>query len=163
MNIFASYAGNKACASVLDDKRVTSQTKESAQMLATAIHTSIFITPEYNEISDLLPKPAFMDHPCTIWTGQSQQNYVWLLKHFEYLLNEFFKRRKKYHAYEKLLVPLEKGLKWIPKGPRTPFVNCTVFKGIQDTHLAYRMYLTMKWDNDILTPKWYGDPERRPW
>ena len=108
-----------------------------------------------------LYKPTHIKHPCTIWTGESHENAQWLLKYFRFLSNEYTYRYKKSHKSYTLYEKFTKLLKYIPKKGLTNFANCTRSPGIdyrneKDTFLAYRKYLSFKWDNDKKPPKWGG-------
>jgi hypothetical protein len=133
---------------------------ESAQMLSTALkYQGCLATSLY--------KPTHVNHPCNIWVRESRANFVWLLKHFLALLNEYNERYDKIHACYNMLAVLNTFKDLIPEGDLTPFANCAAnkslgldFKSEQDTFKAYQMYLTERWDNDKRKPTWYGKEER---
>ena len=139
MNIFATSPDPFECARYLDDKRVISQTKETGQMLSTAINLNGGEGPL---------KIAHPHHPCTKWVAENRSNYIWLIDHFYALLEEFKERRGKPHKYEALIADLEIGMKIIPIGEQTPFVNAAArkdmgicYKHIDNVHEAYKLYL----------------------
>lgn len=155
MNIFVTDQCPYKSAKYLDDKRVISQTKESAQMLATAIRLCG---------GPATYKVAHPNHPCSIWVRQTRGNYIWLLEHFEALLREYTKRTGKIHACEQFILEFEYGVQFIPQGLQTPFVNAAArsdmgisYKHIDDTILAYKMYLSERWSLDKKEPKWSDD------
>ena len=52
----------------------------------------------------------------------------------------------------------------MPKSFQNSAANAAVpvsFKHIEDTHLAYRMYLKVRWKGDRFPPKWSRQSE--PW
>ena len=157
MNIFATSPCPFISAISLDNKRVIKMILETAQLLSSAIFQYI---PEKTKEEGLY-KPTHIKHPCTIWTGESHENAQWLLKYFRFLSNEYTYRYKKSHKSYTLYEKFTKLLKYIPKKGLTNFANCTRSPGIdyrneKDTFLAYRKYLSFKWDNDKKPPKWGG-------
>jgi len=149
MNIFASDINPKKSAINLDDKRVVKMVLESAQLLSTAISVCGEVAPY---------KPTHKNHPCSVWVRKTRSNYLWLLEHFKYLCQEYTARYNKTHKCEKYLTDFHYMQKWIPDGPLTTHPNCTIFKGVKNVYLAYKLCLNDKWCTDIRTPTWYGGP-----
>jgi hypothetical protein len=160
MNIFVTSACPTECAKHLDDKRVNKMCLESVQMLCTAI----------NELGGEAPyKSTHKNHPCNMWVRVSRSNWHWLWQHTKALCIEYTKRRElktgvgRRHACEDILDNILELSHYIPKGELTPFVNCAAnksvgvsYKHIEDTKLAYQMYLSDRWETDKRTPTWYG-------
>jgi hypothetical protein len=108
-------------------------------------------------------KLTHKNHPCSIWVRKSKGNYKWALEHFNALLSEYNNRFGKVHACSKFIAEFETGLNNIPNGERTDFVNCAAnkslgvsYKDINDTCIAYQLYLGDRWNGDVRQPTWYG-------
>lgn len=158
MNIFVTDKSYEISAQNLDDKRVVKMILESAQLLSTAIFLNRGI--QYENIY----KPTHKNHPCSLWAALNISNWYWLYNHMVSLCQEYSFRYSKTHSSESLLLYLKMYSEYIPQGYITNFVNCTRskvvdFRNIKDVYLAYKKYLTIKWDNDKLKPKW---TERKP-
>lgn len=146
MNIFFTSPDPVECAQALDDKRLVKMPVESVQMLSSAIfrHGG---TPVY--------RVAWTKHPCTIWSGDSRENFEWHLEHLKAMNDEFRKRYGKDHGsyvagYQALKAQAIK----IPSVALTGFPNCSLFKQTVDVHEAYRLGFHEKWKNDKRPPKW---------
>jgi len=165
MNIFATSDCPTVSAQNLDDKRVNKMILESCQMLGTALR--VHGTPEAELPTTKAGKPygkTHQNHPCTLWAGATQGNYMWLLEHMEALCNEFHERMHHTHACEANLGILRKGVQYIPQGTRQEFQNSSQFKEIRDVCEAYRMTMRFKWDHlDKTPPKWSGMATRPHW
>ena len=63
-----------------------------------------------------------VNHPCTIWTMESDANYRWHWEHARALAKEYTYRYGKTHKTEReLLWNIQAPPRNIPKGPMTPF------------------------------------------
>lgn len=119
---------------------------ESVQMLSSAIYRHGG-TPIY--------RVAWTKHPCTIWSGDSRENFEWHLAHLQAMNDEFKLRYGKDHGsyvagYESLKAQAGR----IGVSALTNFPNCSLFKEELDVHKAYRMGFFEKWKNDKRPPKW---------
>jgi hypothetical protein len=94
MNIFILHALAKRCARYHCDKHVIKMILESAQMLCTA-HRVLDDTDEIN--GQVLYKLTHKNHPCTIWTRKTSENYKWLYTLFVCLCDEYKYRYEKTH------------------------------------------------------------------
>jgi hypothetical protein len=150
MNIFVTHKCPTASAKALDDKRVVKMVLESCQILNT-----VLIKLNKKGIGY---KATHENHPCVLWAAESFENYLWLLDHFDALVNEYYERYSKHHKcgeyYTELLY--QSKLATFHAMALTPFVNCTDFKHIEDVHEAYKECLRTKWLNDVRKPTWYG-------
>jgi len=79
------------------DKHVVKMILESCQMLCTAHHLSGGQAPY---------KPCFVNHPCTIWTRATLDNYNWLYTMCLELTKEFELRYHKTHRGSEVLKDL---------------------------------------------------------
>ena len=125
---------------------------ESTQMLATALNVYGIKTPY---------KTAHVNHPCSIWTRESRQNWRWLYNHAIALCGEYKRIYKKEHACMQVLSQLVGLENCLPDIGLTPFVNCarSKEKGLdyttqQDVYLAYQSYLNARWAMDKRKPEW---------
>ena len=146
MNIFVISIDSVECAQALDDLRLNKMIIETGQLLSTALNYYGSNYPVY--------KSTHVNHPCSIWTRESQDNYLWLVNHFSALAHERSYRFSKSHkTFDKLWNFIISGHIFIPKGNGTPFANCTPYKTI-DTIEAYKLTLKDKWAKDKRSPKW---------
>lgn len=149
MNIFVTTSDPVKAASYLDDMRVNKMITESLQMLATAMirHGAVDADLPRNKAGTAY-KPSHQKHPCTIWTGDSGENFEWLYLHTVALCNEWHARTGKRQIGDANLSIVSQFLYNMPWTGQTPFVNCTTnFKHIADIHEAYRLQLELKWNN----------------
>lgn len=115
MNIFVLDKDPIIAAQLQCDKHVVKMIVESAQMLSTA-HRMLDGVQMRNAKGQLVKKWALTDarddilyksvhtaHPCTVWTMQSDMNYLWHYAHFTALCDEYTHRYGKVHATDKLL------------------------------------------------------------
>ena len=136
MNIFILDTNPIKAAQLQCDKHVVKMVLESAQMLSTAhrvLDGNLTKIPsksgktmvkhwELDHHDDIMYKAVHVGHPCTVWTMESNANYVWHYIHFLGLCDEYQYRHGKKHLSDKLLKhPLCKIPKNIPKGRLTPF------------------------------------------
>jgi len=146
VNIFFTSNDPIECALALDDKRLVKMPIESVQMLSSAVarHGGV---PIY--------RVAWSKHPCTLWSGDSKENFEWHLAHLKAMNDEFVHRYGKDHAsflagYASLKAQADK----LPSIGLTGFPNCSLRKDIQDVIEAYRLGFEIKWKNDKRPPRW---------
>lgn len=119
MNIFILSKKPRRCARYHADKHVLKLLIEATQMLCAA-H---IILDSVTQIGDTpLYKLTHKNHPCTVWTRDSVENYNWLYKLFYYLCREYTYRYEKIHlCWTKFGTVLKRAPENIPKIPMTPF------------------------------------------
>lgn len=127
MNLFVLDLDPRQAARDHCDRHVPKMILETAQMLSTAHHVLGSTTTE-------LYRPAYVNHPCTRWVREAQANYTWAWALLDELLWEFFLRRGKYHATQRLIGPLS----------RTP-----IFEGNELTPFALAMPDEFKSDDPV--------------
>ena len=129
MNVFILDENPVEAAIQQCDKHVVKMILESAQMLSTAhrmldgvqvklpsksgktmVNHYILVDHQYE---DLFYKAVHFNHPCTVWTRESLENYDWHYRHFIALCDEYRYRYGKTHLSDKLL---RNALKTAPKG-----------------------------------------------
>ena len=114
MNIFILSNNPFEAASEMCDSHVVKMPTESCQMLHTNVLFKMFKVshgwePSLKQLKefhaesmyDYLMKPAMLNHPCTIWARQSQENHAWLYDHAIALCNEYTNRYNKIHGTER--------------------------------------------------------------
>jgi len=137
MNIFVLDNDPTISAQLQCDKHVVKMIVESAQMLSTAHRmldgyvekrpsksgkrmVDYWVHPkQYKE--ERLYKAVHHSHPCTVWTMESDANYIWHYDHFIALLDEYAYRYGRRHGTEKLAMLLVQPPRFITKGSLTPF------------------------------------------
>jgi hypothetical protein len=118
MNIFVLDPNPTKAAQLQCDKHVVKMIVESAQMLSTAhrlLDGTVSKRPSKSgkrmvnywtlpdEREDILYKAVHVNHPCTVWTMESTENYNWHYNHFIALCNEYRYRYGKVHSTDNLL------------------------------------------------------------
>tara|TARA_B100001250_G_C19784474_1_gene783452 strand:+ start:1355 stop:1816 length:462 start_codon:yes stop_codon:yes gene_type:complete len=88
MNIFVLEDDPIKSAQSQCDKHVVKMILETAQMLCTVAHRQGFDAPY---------RATHGKHPCTVWTGESKENWDWLIKHGMALCEEYTERYGKIH------------------------------------------------------------------
>ncbi len=121
MNIFYLHSNPKICAQQHVDKHVVKMILEYAQLLSTT-HRFLDGTETLtisgagrkvkrwklpDERDAILYEATHIQHPSAIWTRQSAENYAFLWKLFNCLLDEYTFRYEKQHATSRLLMPLK--------------------------------------------------------
>ena len=181
MNVFVLDKNPREAARQHCDKHVVKMIIESAQMLSTA-HRMLDGTEgrrpsstgktmsRYWELSDerenKLYKAVHMHHPCTKWTMESSENYLWHWDLFNALCDEFIYRYKKVHKTDEVLrgalLQLPKN---IPHGPMTKFPlamksnpECMFDDPVKSYRAFYKTKqkrFSMVWSKRE-TPKWFA-------
>ena len=152
MNIFITSTCPIESAKYIDNKRKVKMALESTQMLATALNVHGIETGY---------KTAHLNHPCTIWTRASRQNWLWLWDHAMALCNEYQRIYGREHACVKVLVRMKGHEAVLPDIGLMSFANCarSKEKGIdftyeKDVTVAYQLYLNARWETDKREPVW---------
>ncbi len=101
-------------------------------MLCTVAHNHGFSAPY---------RATHKNHPCTLWTGKSKENWDWLIKHGMALCGEYTKRYGKVHKSQQhiewcAMLPIN-----LPHTGLTPFAQAMPIKYRNDCVVrAYRAY-----------------------
>ncbi|GHM58886.1 MAG: hypothetical protein sL5_09870 [Candidatus Mesenet longicola] len=100
MNIFILDKDPIIAAQMLCDKHVVKMPLETAQLLC-----SVFWVSLNNQISlSQIPyKLTHHNHPCSIWSRQSQANFSWLVDYGIAICKEYSFRYNKIHKSEKVI------------------------------------------------------------
>ena len=137
MNIFILDNDPVIAAQMQCDKHVPKMVVESAQMLSTVhrmldgkmerrLSKSGKVRVQYWKLNDdrenVLYKACHFNHPSTIWTRESIENYMWHYNHFAALCDEYTYRYGKLHATDaKLRKALSQAPNNIPQTGMTKF------------------------------------------
>ena len=182
MNIFVLDKDPHIAAQMHCDKHVPKMIVESAQMLSTAhrlLDGEEYMAPSksgkrmvkhyrLSEYDDVIYKAVHAKHPCTIWTMESYDNYVWHWDLFKYLSWEFEYRFGKVHAsWDKLSNVLANLPRNIRIGSLTPFAKAMKaypdLMEIADPVKAYQEFYKVdkikfaKWEKGRPAPNWWND------
>lgn len=148
MNIFILSTNPVEAAQMQCDKHVIKQTLESAQILSTVAGGPY--------------KPTHQNHPCTLWAGQNQTNFNWLVRHALALCDEYTRRYNKRHKSQDIIERIADAPPELPIGVSS-FVQCMPdeYKD-KDPVIAYRKYYHSKakfasWKTE--PPYWWMDDD----
>ena len=181
MNIFILDNDPVIAAQMQCDKHVVKMVVESAQMLST-VHRMVDGVMERrpsksgsmlqyfyldDDREDLLYKACHFNHPSTVWTRESIQNYIWHYDHFNALCLEYTYRYDKVHSTQtKLGEVLSIPPTNIPNIGRTPFKlamanfpECIVEDPVQSYRNFYQTKqerFKMVW-TDRPVPEWFNE------
>jgi hypothetical protein len=181
VNIFVTDMCPVISAQSVCDKHSSKMVVESGQMLSTAHRmldgqmelrrsksgkrmVKYFVHPNSN-LEAVLYKAVHHYHPCTVWSMESKENYIWHYKHFVALAEEFeFRYGKNHMTINKLREVLKAppsnipslGLTEFPQA-MSHFPDCKV-EG--NPVQAYRNYYHMakpfaKWEKGRSAPNWW--------
>ena len=164
MNRFIVDYHPDAIAKALCDQHVVKMPLEEAQMLCTSLWHH---APEYAEENELY-KPVHQKHPCTLWAMETRANYVYAVKLYQAMLQEYTYRYGKNHGAGKHSMTILVGAALIPKGELTPHPQC--FSGHDDLKTdedypinAYRAFYVRdkgsfaRWNKNRKIPDWFMD------
>lgn len=94
MNIFVLDYEPSEAARLHLDKHIVKMPLETAQILCTVRH-------QFGKQAQY--KPTHVSHPCTVWAGQSKENYSWLVELGLELCAEYSYRYGKRHACQSVI------------------------------------------------------------
>ena len=175
MNRFILDKDPVAAAQQHCDKHVVKMILEECQMLSTAhrILDGIQIVGQsksgrkakrwklYGSREDILYQATHVNHPCTQWSMQTNNNYNWSVCLLAALLKEYQYRYKKQHKCSALFETLSKPPNNIAVGPLTQFPQAMPDECKKDDPVeGYRTYYInhkvrfAKWTNRQ-TPEWF--------
>jgi len=177
VNIFHLDNDPKIAAQYHNNKHVVKMILEAAQMLSTA-HRMIDGTEitgksptgrkqkQYilsdNGMDNILYKAVHYNHPSTVWTRQSKQNYQWHYELFEALCDEYTYRYNKVHASDTKLRELLRNVpNGLPDTGLTPFAKCMPEEcKVSDPVQSYQNYYMQEKASFAIwtkrdTPNWF--------
>ena len=160
MNRFVLDENPQKAAMYHNDKHVVKMCLEEAQMLSTAHHMSFSGITE--DFASRIYKATHVNHPCSIWVRQSEQNYLWALSLFESLCAEYTYRYGKVHKSFSLYPLLSQIPSHMPSIGLTPFPQAMPeYCKRQSSVEAYQAYYVLekadiaKWTKRE-KPEWYS-------
>lgn len=161
MNIFVLDENPSVAACYHNDKHVVKMILESAQLLCSALH----ICGSKYQIPSNIYKLTHKNHPCSLWTRESIQNWEWL-KQLAFELNNQWRYRfnhqlNKEHKSFQIIKTLPDPI--LPDIGLTKFKQCMPkeFIGINPV-VSYRLYYISnkkhiaKWTK-VGKPEWWID------
>jgi len=168
MNIFVLDLDPTTAAQMHCDKHVPKMCVEAAQMMASALRRHGATDEQMPLTKSGTPyKGGYAHHPCTVWAGDSRDNFMWLADHAVDLCNEYFQRFGKVHAcHYPIVVMRDMNIidKVIPKGKLTPFAQAMPDEYRDDDAVkAYQAYYHSKqfakWEKGTPAPDWWRGVE----
>ena len=156
MNIFALSHDPREAAQWVVDKHVVKMVLETAQILS-AVSWRYGVPAPY--------RVTHGSHPCTLWAGETQANWRWLVDHGFALAEEYRRRYEKTHASESIIAWAEKhgGRPLLQPDVRTDFAQAMPDEYRQkDPVLAYRAYYQgskikfASWKPPAVPPPWWN-------
>ena len=171
MNIFVLDTDPTTAAQMHCDKHVPKMCVEAAQMLASALRRHGATDKQMPLTKAGKPyKGGYAHHPCTVWAGDSESNFIWLARHAVALCGEYTKRFGKTHACDRPIHSMI-GLVYLfpdkypsPKAALTPFAQAMPDEyRDEDAVKAYQAYYHSKqfakWEKGTPAPDWWRGVE----
>lgn len=146
MNIFMTSPDPKACAVMMDDRRLIKMVLETAQLLSTAFRLQ-------DKGDDWAYKQTHRNHPCAVWCRDKLANMRWLGSHGIHLANEYGRRFGRRHkSLSVILQALARAdeLEYPETGAR---FDCSG-QYVGDVFANYRACMVAKWEADGLLARW---------
>ena len=165
MNIFVLDTNPITAAEMHCDKHVPKMCVEAAQMMASALRRHGATDEDMPLTKAGTPyKGGYAHHPCTVWAGDSQENWMWLAHHAMQLCEEYYKRFNKMHACTDPIYHMIGLQKIIPDTKLTPFAQAMPDEYRDDDAVkAYRAYYHSKqfakWEKGTPAPDWWRGVE----
>lgn len=152
MNIFVLDMDPRKAAQAIDCVRLPKMCVETAQMMASALRRHGATDEQMPLTKSGTPyKGGYAHHPCTVWVGDSEGNFVWMAVHAQELLSEYTKRFGKVHGCQTPIFEMvDLGYVMSDDWPKekTPFAQAMPdeYKD-DDPVVAYRRYYQSKVDS----------------
>lgn len=153
MNIFILHKDPIKAAKMQCDQHVVKMILETAQMMCATYPEG---KPPY--------KRNHYNHPCTIWTRTSRDNYQWLYTHGIGLCHEYSHRYKKIHSSQKVIEWCWENVNTLkfPEEGLTKFAlampDCYKQEDPVDSYRAFYIHEKSKfarWRKNRQPPSWY--------
>lgn len=167
MNIFILDNDPNTAAQMYCDKHVPKMVVELYQQMGSALRRHGATDSQMPLTQKGTPlKGGYHHHPCTIWVGDSQTNFVWSALHAIELCREYTGRYGKTHACEAGIRQMSDMFDMIPAGPQTPYAQAMPDEyRSHDAVEAYRDYYWLekrrfaKWEKGTPAPEWWVEAE----
>lgn len=135
MNIFVLDTNPDVCAEMHCDKHVVKMILESAQLLSGAVNLAV------DHQLEGLYKTTHKNHPCSIWTRQTRENFLWLVDLGLSLCAEYTFRYGKDHKSRPIIEQAFYYSDLLPSSVQTPFAQAMPEQyRAEDAVTAYRNY-----------------------
>lgn len=184
MNVFVLDKNPRKAAEYHCNKHVVKMILETCQMMTTACWIDLLYkhgkkTSDFkkqkdmqgwlfeNVTEDLRPpwRMTHINHPCSVWTRESMDNYWWLGELGINLLLEYHTRYKKIHRATKIFDWLFLHPPDLPNVGLTPHPICMpeIYKKEDNVVASYRSFYIgdksrfAKWEPQAQIPKWYRE------
>ena len=166
MNIFILDTDPTTAARMHCDKHVPKMCVEAAQMMASALR-------RHGATDDAMPltkagtpyKGGYAHHPCTVWAGDSLDNFTWLADHALALCSEYYDRFNKVHACTSPIIQMRSSdIVSDIRQALTPFAQAMPDEYRDDDAVkAYQAYYHSKqfakWEKGTPAPDWWRGVE----
>ena len=165
MNIFVLDESPTIAAQMHCDKHIPKMCVEAAQMMASALRRHGATDEQMPLTKSGTPyKGGYKHHPCTVWAGDSRDNFQWLAQHACILFLEYERRFGKEHACELPIKTMCTMWDMIPEGKLTPFAQAMPDEYRDDDAVkAYQAYYHSKqfakWQKGTPAPDWWQGVE----
>jgi len=165
MNIFILDTDPTTAAQMHCDKHVPKMCVEAAQMMASALRRHGATDEDMPLTKAGKPyKGGYKHHPCTVWAGDSRDNFMWLSHHALALCGEYIGRFNKVHACHGPIKLMSTMFHIIPEGGLTPFAQAMPDEYRDDDPVvAYQAYYHSKqfakWEKGTPAPDWWRGVE----
>ena len=165
MNIFVLHTNPIVAAQMHCDKHIPKMCVEAAQMMASALRRHGATDEQMPLTKKGTPyKGGYAHHPCTVWAGDSRENFVWLAQHADELCAEYSRRFGKMHSCHWPIIYMGDLIRLIPKDRLTPFAQAMPDEYRDDDAVkAYRRYYHSKqfakWEKGTPAPDWWRGVE----
>tara|TARA_R100001129_G_scaffold172736_1_gene143646 strand:- start:47 stop:562 length:516 start_codon:yes stop_codon:yes gene_type:complete len=168
MNIFVLDLDPTVAARMHCDKHVPKMCVEAAQMMASALRRHGATDEQMPVTKAGKPyKGGYAHHPCTVWVGDSEANFVWMAVHAQELISEYTKRFGKIHACQTPIFEMvDLGYVMSDDWPKdkTPFAQAMPDEYRDDDAVkAYQAYYHSKtfakWEKGTPAPSWWKGVE----
>ena len=182
MNIFVLHENPRIAAEMHCDKHCNKMIVEHAQMLTAAYYSTLGISRKkeipdkqdgVNQMFKGWPRKnadgtewhyaiSHVNHPCTVWTRTTKENFNWLLECTDHLCSEFKRRWKHEHSIKKIVDWMRENPPKLPSSELTPFAQAMpdCFRSTSTTE-AYRKYYGMK--TTYMKLEWRFTPSPEWW
>ena len=155
MNIFKLAQTPYSSAQMHCDKHVSKMILESAQMLCTVLWINEQSAPY---------KPVHPHHPCTVWAGESLENWLWLKELVAYLNEEFCWRydrtsnHKSAEVVKELSTPFieSKGLQQHPQCMPDEYKTDCVYESYRQFYIGEKAGFA-QWNKTTEAPAWWPE------
>ena len=154
MNIFMTSPDPKACAVVMDDRRLIKMVLETAQLLSSVYRLSVVL-------DNWAYKLTHRNHPCAVWARDSRANFDWLVAHGIELANEYANRYGRRHRSLAVILHCRDKADQLTF-PDTGYRFDCSGQTVGNVFANYQACMIAKWQDDGPLARW-TNAERPDW